>query len=202
VRTLEVRGPAHQARRAELAGIAYAQIAERGLEGLRVRDVAAGAGINHATLIYYFPTKADLVAAVVDHVLGLLLVPAVTPAPTPDQAVMRRLAHELDDVAARLDRHPEIFRVLTELQLRGARDPAVAGALARMDDAWHAYLAAMLRAGTESGELRGDLDTDRAATLLTVVFRGLGLEALRSGAHTPQLLVEEAAEMLAHWLRT
>ncbi len=200
MRTPEVRGPAHQARRAELAGIAYAQIADRGLEGLRVRDVAAEAGINHATLIYYFPTKADLVAAVVDHVLGLLLVPAVTPAPAANQAVMRRLAHELDDVAARLDQHPEIFRVLTELQLRGGRDVEVADALARMDDAWHVYLASMLCAGMDSGELRPDLDTDRAATLLTVVFRGLGLEALRSKAHPPQLLVEEASEMLAHWL--
>jgi len=202
MRTPAPRGPAHQARREELAAIAYTQVAERGLEGLRVREVAAAAGINHATLIYYFPAKADLVAAVVDHVVGLLLTPAVTPAPTPDQKVIRRLAHELDDVGARLDQQPDIFRVLTELQLRGGRDPQVAGALARMDDAWHDYLAAMLRSGIESGELRADLDADRATTVLTVVFRGLGLEALRPGHHRPRRLAKDTTEVLEHWLRS
>ncbi|MHB8295209.1 MAG: TetR/AcrR family transcriptional regulator [Acidimicrobiales bacterium] len=191
--------PAHQARRRELAAIAYAQIAERGLEGLRVREVASGAGINHATLIYYFPTKADLVAAVVDHVLGLLLVPAVAPAPGPGEAVMRRLGHELDDIAARLDHQPEIFRVLTELQLRGQRDAEVAGALARMDAAWHGYLAAMVRSGIESGELRAALDADEVARALTVLFRGLGLEALRPGRAAG--VVQDALDMLRRWLR-
>lgn len=72
------------------------------------------------------------------------------------------------------------------------------GALA---SAAYPCLAPMLCAGMESDEIRPDLDTDRAATLLAVVFRGLGLEALRS-VNPPQLLVKEASEMLARWLRT
>lgn len=194
------RTPAHRVRRAELAATAYAQVAERGLEGLRVREVAAEAGINHATLIYYFPTKANLVAGVVDHVLGLLVAPAVTPAPQPDQAVMHRLAHDLEDIAARLERQPQIFRVLTELQLRGARDAEVGRALARMDDAWTRFLVGMLRSGIDSGELRSDLDADRAAGLLRAVFRGIGLAALRRDDQKPRDLVDEASKMLASWL--
>ena len=195
------RSPAHRARRAELAATAYAQVVERGLEGLRVREVAAEAGINHATLIYYFPTKADLVAGVVDRVLDLLVAPVVTPAPRPDQTVMHRLAHELADIAARLERQPEIFRVLTELQLRGTRDAEVGRALARMDDAWTRFLVGMLRSGIDSGELRPDLDADRAAGLLRAVFGGIGLAALRRDDQKPRDLVDEASKMLALWLR-
>lgn len=187
------RSPAHRARRAEFAATAYAQVVERGLEGLRVREVAAEAGINHATLIYYFPTKADLVAGVVDHVLDLLVAPVITPAPRLDQAVMHRLA-------ARLERQPEIFRVLTELQLRGARDAEVGRALARTDDAWTRFLVGMLRSGIDSGELRFDLDAGRAAGLLRAVFRGIGLAALRRDDQEPRDLVDEASKMLALWL--
>ncbi len=40
---------------------AFAVIAEVGFEGLRTRAVASRAGVNIATLHYYFPAKQDLV---------------------------------------------------------------------------------------------------------------------------------------------
>lgn len=42
-------------RRQELIWAAFKQIAERGFEGLRTRDVAAEVGVKVATLHYYFP---------------------------------------------------------------------------------------------------------------------------------------------------
>ncbi|MGH3813794.1 MAG: helix-turn-helix domain-containing protein [Pseudonocardiaceae bacterium] len=42
---------------------AFDVIAEKGFEGLRLREVAAQVGIDHSTLHYYFPTRQDLVAA-------------------------------------------------------------------------------------------------------------------------------------------
>ena len=194
---------AARVRRGELAAMAYAQIAARGLEGLRIREVAREAGINHATLLHYCPTKEDLIEAVADHLLTLLMSPA-TPAPAPGAGAMAQLRHELADVAVRLEQQPGLFRVLTELQSRAARDPAVATALARLDEAWHSYLAGMLRAGVGSGELRPGLDPDRAARLLMVLFRGLGLEALRSprpAAAGAARLAEDAASLLERWLR-
>ena len=50
--------------RAEIVRVATATIARDGLPALRVRAVAREVGVSHATLHYYFPTKADLVAAV------------------------------------------------------------------------------------------------------------------------------------------
>ena len=53
--------PSNESRRHDLVQAAFRGIAERGFEGLRTRDVAADAGVNIATLHYYFPTKEALI---------------------------------------------------------------------------------------------------------------------------------------------
>src|SRR5207244_9983016 len=53
-------------RRQALVKAAFNQIAERGFEGLRTREVAAEVGVNIATLHYYFPTKESLIRGVVE----------------------------------------------------------------------------------------------------------------------------------------
>src|ERR1700716_4517889 len=60
-------GAITERRREELVRAAYNQIAERGFEGLRTREVAAEVGLNIATLHYYFPTKEALIQGVVDY---------------------------------------------------------------------------------------------------------------------------------------
>src|SRR5437763_14371802 len=41
--------------------------AQKGFEGVRLREVADSAGIDHSTLHHYFPTKQDLITAVLDY---------------------------------------------------------------------------------------------------------------------------------------
>src|SRR5437588_5982150 len=56
-------------RRHALVAAAFGQIAEHGFEGLRTREVAGEAGVNIATLHYYFPTKEKLIEGVVEHAM-------------------------------------------------------------------------------------------------------------------------------------
>src|SRR5713226_5280690 len=53
----------------EIVLAAFNQIAERGFEGLRTREVAAEVGLNIATLHYYFPTKEALIRGVVEEAM-------------------------------------------------------------------------------------------------------------------------------------
>ena len=53
-------------RRLAIARAARAIIVEKGLEGLRMRDIAARVGINIATLHYHVPSKEALVALVAE----------------------------------------------------------------------------------------------------------------------------------------
>src|SRR3979409_62859 len=57
-------------RRGALVSAAYNQLAQRGFEGLRTREVAAEAGVNIATLHYYFPSKEILIGAVLAHAMA------------------------------------------------------------------------------------------------------------------------------------
>ncbi|HEX2646820.1 MAG TPA: TetR family transcriptional regulator, partial [Candidatus Dormibacteraeota bacterium] len=57
-------------RKQQLVKAAFTQIAERGFEGLRTREVAAEVGVNIATLHYYFPTKEALIRGVLEHAMG------------------------------------------------------------------------------------------------------------------------------------
>src|SRR5205823_12861159 len=52
-----------------LVRAAFNQIAERGFEGLRTREVAAEVALNIATLHYYFPTKEALIRGVIAHAM-------------------------------------------------------------------------------------------------------------------------------------
>src|SRR5262245_8460001 len=99
-------------RRKELILIAYDHIAKRGFEGLRVRDVAAEAGINNATLHYYFPTKEDLIRGVVDHMIqefstSFFPAPPVKESPDP----WKKMRGEFEDARHRIQATPEEFIV-------------------------------------------------------------------------------------------
>src|SRR5215475_12227879 len=79
-------------RRVELLEAAYTLVGEKGLEGLRTRDIAARAGVNISTLHYYFGTKEDLLAALLDHVGDKFVqVNARRPAPGGRQTVLGHL---------------------------------------------------------------------------------------------------------------
>ena len=53
-------------RRAAIASAARALIVEKGVEGLRTRDIAERVGINVATLHYHVPTKEALIELVAE----------------------------------------------------------------------------------------------------------------------------------------
>ncbi len=56
-----------RAKRAEVIQATIVSIAESGSHGASLRDIAARAGISHAGLLHYFPTKAHLLRAVLEH---------------------------------------------------------------------------------------------------------------------------------------
>ena len=52
------------ARREALVDAAGRAIAERGLEGLRIKDIAAEAGVSAGSVLYYYPEMDELVLEV------------------------------------------------------------------------------------------------------------------------------------------
>jgi AcrR family transcriptional regulator len=159
-------------RRRSLVLAAYQLIAEKGFEQLRTRDIAARAGVNIATLHYYFARKEDLIPEVVDHLLGMFRTPSAPPfkmdATTPLDQIRAMFLRTHD----RFQAQPEMFIVLSELVLRSLRDPSLQPMLQRLDEGWHGYLQHLVTNGIHQGVFRAELDPDGMATKLIILIKG------------------------------
>jgi len=176
-------------RRRALVLAAFGQIAERGFEGLRTREVAAEAGVNIATLHYYFPTKEALIRGVVAHAMERFR-STLAPHGSPRDQV----ANHLRAVRILLRKEPEIAGVMGELALRSARDASLAPILREMNDAWHRTLRRLLRRAARDGDLVEELDSDDAAALIMSTLSSMMLPPM-SAARADQALRE-----LERWL--
>ena len=157
-------------RRQALVDAAFRRLAERGFEGLRLRDVAAAAGIDHSTLHHYFPTKEDLVAAVVAQATRQFW-PTLPAAGAPAE----RLRHHLAALGRMARERPALFAVLGELDLRATRDPAVRALLARHEAGWRAALAEVLQQGVAEGAWAAGLEPAAGVELIIAAVKGVRL---------------------------
>ena len=180
-------------RKAELVEIAYRLIAQNGLEGFRIRQVAAEAGIDNGTLHYHFPSKDALILGVVDYLIeDLRSNRAVSKGA--EQTALDELHMEFEDIRLRLRRTPEQFLVLSDLAVRSWRDPVAAKIFKKLDDGWHANLVAMLERGIQQRIFRNNLNVPLCARTIMVALRGIGYQARLPPRKVDELLAELAAQ--------
>src|SRR5579871_5072123 len=112
-------------RRQDLLKATFDIIAVEGFEGLRTRAVADRAGVNIATLHYYYPTKAALIEAFA-YYLGEIFQRTHAPAvPSTGRGGLDRLRQEFADAAYYLAEQKDLMTVMGELAMRSQRDPVV-----------------------------------------------------------------------------
>jgi AcrR family transcriptional regulator len=160
-------------RRSDLVLAAYKRIASQGFEGLRTRDVAHDAGVNIATLHYYFPTKEALIRGVLLYALQQFA--GTLPR---DGSARDQLKVHLSAVADLVKSNRELFSVLAELSLRAPRHEAIAEIMRGTDDVWHAQLARLLVSGREHGCFDAGIDVDGVASLIVSSIKGVSLPTM------------------------
>jgi len=185
-------------RKSELVEIAYRLIAQNGLEGFRIRQVAAGAGIDNGTLHYHFPSKEALILGVVDYLMEDLRKNRVVWKDA-KRTALDELRMEFEDIRLRLRRTPEQFIVLSDLAIRSWRDPVVAKIFKRLDDGWHAHLVALLERGIQQGMFRNNLNVPLCARAMIVALRGIGYQS-RLPRRKVDELVSELAAQTERWI--
>jgi len=180
--------------------IAYQLIADNGLEGLRIRQVAAAANMDNGTLHYHFPSKEALIQGVVDYLVRDLETGRAPANKNGRQTALDELRTEFEDIRVRLHESPEQFIVLSELAIRSWRDPSIAEIFKRLDDGWYAHLEALLKRGIEQGLFRKDLDVGPCARAIMVALRGIGYQS-RLPRRKLDALLSELAAQTEHWIR-
>ena len=186
----EARQSVSEKRRQELVLAAYREIAARGFEGLRTREVAAEVGVNIATLHYYFPTKESLIRAVLDHAMNRFRTTLAPHGSPTDQ-----LRIYLRSVRTLLVEEPELGAVMAELALRSVRDRSIGPIMNEMYDLWHVTLRGLLRRAVREGGLRPELDSDAVAALIIATLTSLTLPVMADARRG-----DRALRQLEAWL--
>jgi AcrR family transcriptional regulator len=181
-----------QERREALVIAAYDLIAASGFEGLRTRDVAGRAGVNIATLHYYFPTKEDLIGAVVAHALQRFRSTL-----QPRDSAAEQLRDHFRALRRLLSREPQLAAVMGELALRSSRDRALAQMLKEAYDVWHKTVRGLLRRGVERGSLDSRLDTDGVAALVVATLTAITLPTVAAHPERVDQAIRQLERLLA-----
>jgi len=164
-------------RREDIITTAVAVYAEAGYHGSSLREIARRVGITHAGLLYYFPSKESLLAAVLerrdaeDTEREHLAVPPGREA----------LAH-LVALAEHNVRHPGIVDVYARLAAEAvAADHPAHAYFERHYRMARGYAADSFRVLAERGELRAGVDPEIAGLNLVALMDGLQVQWLSNG---------------------
>ncbi|MEW5853473.1 MAG: TetR/AcrR family transcriptional regulator [Myxococcota bacterium] len=162
--------------RAALVKAAFQVIAQQGFEGLRTRAVADAVGVNVATLHYHFPSKEDLVGAVLDELVARFKEEAPVSDLPPEATPADVLEAHFAAVKHWARQAPDVQLVWHEFWLRSMRDPALRDRVREVMTRHRRALARLLNG--EAGEgLRPALGP-QTASALAALLSGLTMYAL------------------------
>lgn len=188
--------PHGETQRHALVHAAYELIAENGFEGLRTRDVAERAGVNIATLHYYFRYKDDLIRGVLEYIREQFT-ERHTPTSKLPETALEEFRQELIDQDYQLQHAPEAYIVLFELGMRSLRDPFIKSIMPQLDTGWRSHIQSYLAQGVREGVFRADLDVEAAAAGLVAFLKGCVLQRVINPHDFP---TERVYAELEHWL--
>ena len=177
-------------RRQELIQAAFRRIAEGGFEGLRTRDVAADAGVNIATLHYYFPTKEALIRGVIGQAMARFRTTLEPHGSPGDQLVTHLRAVQL-----LMRREPQVAAVMGELALRSSRDRSLARIIGEVNQGWHRTLRGLLHRAANEQAIPAARDSDEAAALIQTTLMSMALPSISTARS------EQALRELERWLQ-
>jgi AcrR family transcriptional regulator len=163
--------------RAAVLGAAIDLLAERGYSGFSVEGVVDRTGVAKTTLYRHWPTRDDLLAAVIGQLGGT--------GHLPDNGSVRQ---DLLDYFARrawAAQTRQWERCMPALVEAAARHPELATMVARLTAQALSQVETLLRRGIERGEIRPGINPQLAASALMgpLVFRRLLLQEAPTDQH-------------------
>ena len=137
--------------RDRILAAALAAFAERGVEATSLDSVAAEVGVRKQTLLYWFPSKEQLLFGVVDHAVGELgrVLSAAAARSGPDRTA--RITAVVDATFRLGSLRPELLAVVREVARLG---PPASTHLARAAEPLVGTAAAVLAPGGADAEAR------------------------------------------------
>jgi AcrR family transcriptional regulator len=163
-------------RRREILEAAERCFARQGFHRTTMQDVVRQAGLSPGAIYRYFPSKAELIAAIADerHQREAALLQSSALGEHVSQDLRRAMRAFFEPLAEPAER--ETRRVGVQLWAEALRDPQVLPVVRRGVDLPRERLAALIRLGQTHGELRRDVDADAMARAMIALFHGFVLQ--------------------------
>jgi len=177
-------------RKVAIALAARELIVEKGLEGLRTRDIADRVGINIATLHYHVPSKEALIALVTENMITEFRAQSIN-RPRAHLSPAEQLDHEFADFEEMYTEKADVLAVMSELMERARRDEIVRAAVLPVLAKWRLIVANIFALGVADGSFRRDLDPPAAAQMLI----GAMVSFCRGPDTTPENFYRLCAEL-------
>ena len=147
-------------------------VAEKGLDAFTLADAGEAAGYSRGLPSHYFPSKADLLAAIAEHIRRWFFDSLASH--------VQRRHRGLDNLVAAIDFYFDacgtdrtMMHALHTVLAGALHKPLLAPSIARFNRDSAALTEAAIRAGIANGEIRRGIDVDACALQLLATVRGI-----------------------------
>jgi AcrR family transcriptional regulator len=195
-RSLQSARARAQSRSDRLVATTIELMHEKGSTDFTMQDVVDRARMSIRTFYNFFASKDDLLVAVHETILASEVVPRLRRRCAKQTEPVKRLRAYIEGLFDLMSEDPAVSRALTVYYNRLAETrPAD---LERAFEPQLALVVELVRAVAEAGQLRGDLDSDKAAQLLHETVLAV-VHARILGSHSNRrLTADELWEFCAH----
>ena len=173
-------------------------IAERGIGGARIAQIAKAAGVSTALVHYHFRTREVLLQETLDYAFDVASAVHLRPAGENGDggSAAKRLADVVEQSLPTTDPGRREWQLWAELWLGAARDPSLRPIAAQMYARYRTWIAAAIAEGIAAGEF-AVVDPGETADLAMALIDGLGLRVL---VGDPAMPLDRARERIGKTL--
>jgi AcrR family transcriptional regulator len=179
-------------RRDVLIKAGYAEILEKGLANLTIDAVVERAGSSKGGALYYFPTKDDLLYAVLEWLLAELE-RSLTDIARSDASPARRLGSEIEVLFHSADVNRKLYCVLFDYVAVASRSERYRQLLSHFLESCRRRDAAIIEEGVRRREFRR-IEPEAAASTLRALVDGYCLQWLMGPEDTPLELYRDRSK--------
>ena len=172
-------------------------IAVQGIDEVRIARVARRAGASTALVHHYFSTREELLEQALIHSFALVGEERFADGVGEAESATAALARAIRECLPEPGRPQRDWVLWVELWLRAVREPSLRPVAARLYERYRVWMAALIRAGTQTGEFRSDVDVGAVADFAMALLDGAGVRALIAD---PAMDVEAARALVAERL--
>jgi TetR/AcrR family transcriptional repressor of uid operon len=179
-------------RRAEILDASKRCFARNGFHQASMQDICAEAGMSAGNLYRYFPSKEAIIAGICerDRVEAVETFTAVNQAPNFFDGLAELARHHL------VEKSNDEIGLCAEIMAESRRNPQIATMFQGFEKDIRRGIAEMLKRAANAGEIRGDVDTDAAASVLMTLGDGISWRRAVDPGFDPEAMLPMIMQMV------